>query len=113
MTSVEEQIRELRESIEKLSQRIEEMKKAGVGTPSGVRRQILKMLEEENEPYSVGEIAERIGRAESTVSGYLLDLYENGFVERNSRLINVGDSRRVRQLEYFIPQQKRRKWHYL
>lgn len=113
--SVEEEIRDLKRTVEELSQTVREMneKSERVRPPIGVRRQILQLLEEEERPLTVREVADIIGRAETTTSGYLLDLYEGGYLQRSSRLINVGETRRARQLEYFVPQKKRRKWHYV
>lgn len=113
--TVEEEIHDLKKAVEELSQIIKEMneKSEGRRPPTGVRKQILELLEKEDRPLTVKEVADLIGRAETTVSGYLLKLYEGGYLQRNSRLINVGETRRVRQLEYFVPQKKRRRWHYL
>lgn len=112
-------IEKLSENIAKLSESIQEMKEESMGgrapdrALTETRRRILKLLEEEERPLTVREVASLIGRAETTISGYLFDLYEGGYIERRSRLINVDESRRVRQLEYFIPIQKRRRWNYL
>ena len=112
---LEKEIEELKKTVKELSQIIEEMreKDMGRGEPTGVRRQILDLLEEQSKPCTVKEIADLIGRAETTVSGYLLDLHESGYLERKSELVNVSPTRRVRQFEYSVPQEKKRRWHYL
>lgn len=113
--TVEREIKGLKETVERLSQVVEGMTRTDMRGDelTGVRKQILKLLEEENEPLTVKEVADQMGRAETTVSGYLHDMYEGGFLERKSRLVNVGNTRRVRLLEYSIPQEKRRRWHHL
>ena len=107
--------KKLKEAVTGLIQVVNEMKEISRrgSELTGVRRQILELLEEQDESLSVKEVADLTGRAETTVSGYLHDLYESGYLERKSQLVDVGETRRVRRLEYSIPPEKRRRWHYL
>lgn len=114
--------RDLEEEIEKLRKEIQDLsvmiRKIGEGQaqearPTGPREEILKLLEAREKPMTVKQIAAEIGLAEATVSGYTLDLHKGGYLERDRQLVTVSPTRRVRQLEYYIPGKKRKKWHYV
>lgn len=113
--NIEEELRALRREVEELSRSIKEMKEQSVeeNVLTGVQRRILQLLAEENKPFTVREISDLAERAETTVSGYLRELYKGGYLQRRSKLVEVGESRKVRQWEYWVPQEKKRKWQYL
>ena len=113
--NLEKEIEQLRKQIEELTAMIKQsgMSQKDTSRPTGPRAEILRLLNQEEEPLSVKEIAEKVGLAEATVSGYTLDLYKGGFLDRDRRLVQVSPSRRVRQLEYYVPGKKKKKWHYV
>lgn len=112
---LEKEIQSLRSEIRELATKIEELSGNQVHAPrpKGPRAEILELLKECGDPMSVKEIAEEVGLAEATVSGYTLDLYKGGFLDRGKRLVQVSPTRRVRQLEYYVPGKRKKKWHYV
>ena len=109
--NLEKEIEKLRKQVEELTALVKqsEVKRADKPRPTGPRAEILRLLDQEEEPLSVKEIAEKVGLAEATVSGYTLDLYKGGFLDRDRRLVQVSPSRRVRQLEYYVSGKKKKK----
>jgi len=112
--SLEKEIEELRKEIQELAATIKQFgEQADASRPTGPKAEILRLLQRHGKPMSVREIAEEVGLAETTVSGYTLDLYKGGFLDRGRRLVQVSPSRRVRQLEYHVPSKRKKKWHYV
>ena len=113
--NLEREIEELQKEIRNLTAIIKQLgeDQAHASHPTGPRAEILKLLEKRRKPMSVREISEEIGLAEATVSGYALDLYKGGLLERDRRLVQVSPTRRVRQHEYYIPGKRKKKWHYV
>lgn len=110
--NLEKEMGKLRKEIQELRKELREGR-TNVSHPTGPRAEILELLEERGKSMSIKEIAEEMDRAEATVSGYALDLYRGGFLDRDRQLIQVSPTRRVRQLEYYIPGKKKKKWHYV
>jgi len=110
-----EEIGEIRKIVRDLAATVEQLREnlPNVPQPTGPREEILEFLEKSERPMSIKEIAEVMGLAEATVSGYTLDLYKGGFIDRGRRLVEVSPTRRVRQLEYYVPGKKKKKWHYV
>lgn len=113
--NIKKEIEELRKDIRNLTATIKRLgeDRAESSRPTGPRGEILELLEEYGKPLSIKEISQKVGLAEATVSGYALDLYTGGFLDRDRRLVQVSPKRRVRQLEYYIPGKKKKKWHYV
>lgn len=106
--NLQKQIRDLTAKMNRLE---DEQPKTSRST--GPRAEIMMLLKKYGKPMSVKEIAEDVGLAEATVSGYTLDLYKGGLLDRGRRIVQVSPTRRVRQLEYYIPGKKKKKWHYV
>ena len=113
---LEEEIAELRKTIVMLQETVEDLSsqlRRSPSQPTGPKDEVLEILKERGEPMSIKEIAEEMDLAETTVSGYTLDLYRSGLLERSRRLVAVSPTRRVRKLEYYVPGKKKKKWHYV
>lgn len=112
---LEEELITLKREVQELSQSIKELREQSSkeAMPTGIHRKMLQILAEEGRPLTVREISDLAERAETTVSGYLRSLHKSGYLQRKPRLVGVGDTRRVRKWEYYLPEDKRRKWQFL